>query len=125
MRWRLQFSDFPENSKNPVLLPKQSYLSYVVTLVSHFQTKHGGIKKNISQVRSKYWIIYIRQLVKSTIKKCFLCQRFESKPCRYPLSRSRPPYNSQQSLSFETTSVDYLGPDLVKPIFNGTDSSYF
>ena len=125
MRWRLQFSDFPENSKNPILLPKQSYLPYVVTLVSHFQTKHGGIKKNISQVRSKYWIIYIRQLVKYTIKKCFLCQRFESKPCQYPPSRSRPPCHSQQSLSFKTTSVDYLGPDLVKPIFNGTDSSYF
>ena len=125
MRWRLQFSDFPENSKNPILLPKQSYLSYVVTLFSHFQTKHNGIKKTISQVRSRCWIIYIKQLVKSTIKKCFLCQRFESKLCRYPPSGSRPPYNSQQSLSFETTSVDYLGPDLVKPIFSGIDSSYF
>ena len=115
---RLQFSDLPENSKNPILLPKQSHFSHLIILFSHLQTKHGRIKDTISQVRSKYWIISIRQLVKSIIKKCFLCQRFESKPYRYPPSGSLPPYRSKQSLPFETTGVDYLGPVLVKPIFD-------
>ena len=59
---RLQFSDLPENSKNPILLPKQSYFSHLITLFSHLQTKHGGIKDTISQVRSNYCIISIRQL---------------------------------------------------------------
>ena len=71
----------------------------------------------------KYWIISIRQLVKSIIKKCFVCQRFESKPYRYP--PSLPLYRSQQSLPFETTGLGYLGPVLVKPIFNDIDSNYF
>ena len=43
----LQFSDLPENSKNPILLPKQSHFSHLVTLFSHLQTKHGGIKDTI------------------------------------------------------------------------------
>ena len=67
----------------------------------------------------------IRQLVKSVIKKCFLCQRFESKPYRYPPSASLPSYCSQQSLPFETTCADYLGPVVVKPIYNDIDSNYF
>ena len=66
---RLQFSDLPENSKNPILLPKQSHFSHLGTLFSHLQTKHGGIKDTILQVRSKCWIISIRQLVKSIIKR--------------------------------------------------------
>ena len=161
---RLQFSDLPENSKNPILLPKQSHFSHFIILFSHLQTKHrgikdtvsqvhsrywiisllpkqshfshlillshlptkhGGIKDTISQVRSKYWIISIRQLVKSIIKRCFLCQRFESKPYRYPPSGSLPPYRSKQSLPFETTGVDYLGPVLVKPIFDGINSNFY
>ena len=44
---RLQFSDLPENSKNPILLPKQSYFSHLITLFSHLQTKHGGIKDTV------------------------------------------------------------------------------
>ena len=68
---RLKFSNLRENSKNPTLLLKQSHFSHLVTLFSHLQAKHGGIKDTISQVRSKYWIISIRQLVKSIIKKCF------------------------------------------------------
>ena len=107
---RIQFSDLPENSKNFILLRKQSHFSHLIILFSHLQTKHGRIKDTISQVRSKYWIISIRQLVKSIIKRCFLCQRFESKPYRYPPSGSLPPYRLQQSLPFETTGVDYFGP---------------
>ena len=41
---RLQFSDLPENPKNSILLPKESHFSYLVTLFSHLQTKHDGIK---------------------------------------------------------------------------------
>ena len=55
---RLQFSNLPENSKNPVLLPKQSHFSHLVTF-SHIQTKRGGIKDTFSHVRSKDWIISI------------------------------------------------------------------
>ena len=121
----LQFSDLPENSKKPILLTKQSYFSHLTTLFLHLQTKHGGIKDTISQVHSNNWIISIRQFVKSIIKKCFLCQRFESKPYRHPPSGSLPPYRSKQSLPFETTGVDYLGPVLVKPILDDINGNYF
>ena len=77
---RIKFSNLPENSKNPIFLPKQSHFSHLIILFSHVQIKHGGIKDTISQARSQYWIISITQLVKSIIKKCFLCQRLESKP---------------------------------------------
>ena len=112
--------DLPENSQNPILLTKQLHFPHLVTLFS----EHGGMKDAI-KVRSRYWIISIWHLVKSIIKKCFLCQRFESKTYRYLLSASLRPYNLQLSLPFETTGVDYLGPVLVKPIFSDTDSNYF
>ena len=59
-RGRLQFSDLRENPQNPILLPKQSHFSHLVTF-SHLQTKHGGTKNTISQVRSRYWIISTSQ----------------------------------------------------------------
>ena len=40
-------------------------------------------------------------------------------------SGSLPPYLSKQSLPFETTGVDYLGPVLVKPIFDDINSNFY
>ena len=54
-----------------------------------------------------------------------MSEKIEPKPYRYPPSPSLPPYCSQQSLSFETTSVDYLGPVLLKLISNDIDSNNF
>ena len=88
-------------------------------------SKYGRMKDSISQVRSKYWIISIRKLVKFIIKKCFLCQRFESKPYRYLHSASLLPDSLKLSLSFQTTGVDCFGSVLVKPIFSDIDSNYF
>ena len=95
---RIKFCNLPENSKNPILLPKLPHFSHLIILFSHVQTKHGGIKDTTSQVHSQYWIISITQLVKSVIKKCFLCQRLESKPYRYPHHGSLPPYRSKEPL---------------------------
>ena len=41
---RLQFSDLPENFRNPILLPNQSHFSHLVTLFSHLQKNMAELK---------------------------------------------------------------------------------
>ena len=74
----------------------------------------------VSKTQSLYWTPKLRQLVRSIIRKCVLCRRFESKP--YPNSPAQlPEFHCQQSLPFQTTGVDYLGPSLVKPTYNSAE----
>ena len=82
----------------------------------HERVKHSGSKDTINHIRSIYWIPKLRQLVRSIIRKCILCRRFEPKPYPNPPSAQLPEFRSQQSLPFQTTGVDYLGPLLISRI---------
>ena len=82
----------------------------------HERVKHSGIKDTINHIRSIYWIPKLRQLVRSIIRKCILCRRFEPKPYPNPPSAQLPEFRSQQSLPFQTTGVDYLGKGLISRI---------
>ena len=88
---RLINSSFLEYSKTPIFLPKESYLSNLITLKVHQNLKHSGVKGTINHIRSIYWIIKLRKLVRSVIRKFILCRRFESKPYpNLPRSESKP-----------------------------------
>ena len=54
----------------------------------------------------------------------FFYFEFWIKPYGYPPNAKLPPCRSQKYLPFKTTGVNYLGPVLVKLIFNDIDSNY-
>ena len=75
---RLINSSFLEYSKTPIFLPKESYLSNLIT---------GYILD-----AAIYWMPKLRQLVRSIIRKRILCRRFESKPYPNPLPAQLPEF---------------------------------
>ena len=57
-----------------VLLPKEHRLSYFIAMHEHNSTGHLGVECNIAKIRSRWWIIEIRKIVKSIINQCVKCK---------------------------------------------------
>ena len=91
--WRcggwLQNSDLPYSAKHPILLNKKHYLTVLVIRDAHNRVHHNGVRETLTEVRSKFWIIGGRSLVKSVIHSCVVCRRFEGGET-HPCSSSTP-----------------------------------
>ena len=58
IRWygRLNKADLPEETINPILLPKREKIVELLIEDHHKKTFHAGVNHTLEQVRMKYWI---------------------------------------------------------------------
>ncbi|GFS37277.1 integrase catalytic domain-containing protein [Trichonephila inaurata madagascariensis] len=42
----------------------------------HVKVLHSGVADTLIQVREKYWVPKGRQIIKSIVRKCFVCKKF-------------------------------------------------
>ncbi|XP_054716905.1 uncharacterized protein LOC129226328 [Uloborus diversus] len=76
---RLEFAELSTEEKNPIILPKRSWLTFLIARREHEKMMHGGTACTLARIRQRFWIPKGRQLVKSVIKKCLICQKYLSK----------------------------------------------
>lgn len=117
MDGRLRFADdLPYNTRHPILLPKNHPVTRLVVVDAHERLGHGsGVEHVLTELRSRFWIVKGRRVVRSITEACAECRRrFTTKTgsqMMAPLPRSR----LQSSLrAFERVGVDYGGPYLTK-----------
>ena len=124
-RGRLEYTDLPHDTKFPILIPKDNYLTTLIVQYMHKVVMHGGVRETLTQIRQTYWIPQGRQLVKRIISKCVTCRKIQGPPFRSeptpPLPRSR----VQQSQAFQFTGIDYAGPLYVRNQGNQTSSKMY
>ena len=101
------------NKQEFVLLPFSHRLSYLVALTEHYMCGHLGVNATIARIRSKYWIIRVRVLVKQIVSKCIFCCKKRKSLCtqvmgQLPLERIQP------SPPFSLTGVDFFGSYTIK-----------
>ena len=72
-------------AQNPILLDKDHYLTRLIVTDAHVRVIHNGVKETLTELRSEYWLVKGRQLVRKLIHSCTVCKKEEGKPCRgYP-----------------------------------------
>ncbi|XP_054709054.1 uncharacterized protein LOC129218752 [Uloborus diversus] len=74
----------------------------------------------LGYLREKYWIVRGRQNVKRIIRKCIICQRFNSRPMQQDIA-PLPSARIEKSNPFDVIGVDYAGPLFVK----NEDTKYY
>ena len=89
---------------------------------AHLKTKHRSVKDTFLEIRSQYWLIQGRQVVKYFIGRYVLCQRLKSKPFPKQIANDLPASRVTCSFAFESSDVDYLGPIYVKQVYNQYDN---
>ena len=81
---RLENADLAYSTKYPVLLSRKHHLTTLIVKDAHIRVQHNGIKETLTEVRSKFWIVKGRSLIRSIIYKCVTCRRFEGRPFHGP-----------------------------------------
>ena len=101
------------NQQQFVLLPKDSQISRLIARYEHQSGGHLGLAASISKVRSKYWIIGIRTMMKDIIRKCRHCKE-KLKAMHGQAMSPLPIERIQPSPPFMFVGIDYFGPYAVK-----------
>ena len=101
------------NREKFVLLPEKHPFSWLVAQRAHIDSGHLALESTVARIRSKYWIIGVRRMVRTIVGRCKTCKlkfkRLESqKMSPLPIERIKP------SPAFQHVGLDYFGPFEIK-----------
>ncbi len=107
---RLRHAQLPAAEKNPVILPKDSYVSLLLTRHHHEQVKHQGRHLTEGAIRSKgLWILGGKTLVNSVLHKCVTCRKLRGKLEEQRMA-DLPPERLKTCPPFTYVGLDVFGP---------------
>ena len=78
----------------------------------------------LTELRQIFSIVRGRNFVRSVVRKCLVCRRFEGKTCHYPITPPLMPLRLNGSRPFVTTGIDNFGPVYVKNVYGQSDKTY-
>ena len=121
---RLQNSSLSFSIKHPLMLAEKHHYTELIVRDTHLIVCHSGVKETLTQVRSQYWIVGGRSLVRSIIHKCVICHRHEGQPLHAPPPPPLPAFTVNEAPPFSYTGVDYTEPLFVHAQGVSDDGSY-
>ena len=102
------------NEKHPVLIPKDTHISYLISKHYHESIYHLGNRSTLAAIREAgYWLVNGTGQVKSLIGKCVNCKRLRNKP-ETQLMGQLPEERLTRTPAFTHVGADIFGPFHVK-----------
>ena len=111
---RIQNANVPFSTQHPIILHRSHPLTTLLVKRAHERVTHSGVKATLTELRSKYWIVKGRSLVRQVLRRCNVCRRHEGKPYSNPLPPPLPSFRVQESPPFTVVGVDFAGPLFVR-----------
>lgn len=100
----------PLFTKQPIILPKNHYVTELIVRHIHNACKHQLHEVVICEIRKKFWINDIRSLLRKIKSTCTRCKILKAKP-QTPLMGPHPEDRLTPFIRpFTYTGVDYFGP---------------
>ena len=101
------------NRQKFILLPHAHRVTLLITWYEHARGEHLGIEATVAKIRSVYWVLGLRKLVKKVIHRCVYCRRKLEMRCKQrmgplPIERLKP------CPVFSNVGVDYFGPFTIR-----------
>jgi hypothetical protein len=107
---RLSNSDLQEAAREPIILPKERWLTELIISACHKRVHHcGQLRATLAELRGKYWVPRGRQIVKKAIGQCVVCKRHGGKPCGKPDEAGLPDFRVRKSPLLSKLGVDFAG----------------
>ena len=111
---RFKNSDLEFNTKHPIIMPKDHRLTELLVEKCHSEVPHCGVWATLSRMRTKYWVVKGRQMIKKVIGRCITCKRLKGKPCNVTQMANLPEFRVKQAAPFSKVGIDFAGPLFVK-----------
>lgn len=106
---RLQNSDLDENQKHPIIMPHHNHFSHLLIAEAHKTTLHGGPTLMLHHLRTRFWIISAKPLVKRYVRNCVKCKRYTAS-VQPQLMGQLPASRVTPARAFRHSGVDFAGP---------------
>ena len=111
---RLGKSTLPPSAKYPIWIPADHHVTRLIIKDCHHRVMHNGVRGTLMELRSSYWVIRGRQVVRKVIYSCSVCRRHEGQSYRAELLSDLPEFRLKEGHPFASTGVDFAGPIFVK-----------
>uniref|UniRef100_UPI0009B3E70D uncharacterized protein LOC109953346 n=1 Tax=Monopterus albus TaxID=43700 RepID=UPI0009B3E70D len=107
---RLKYSNLTPVEKNPIILPKDSHISLLLTRYHHERVKHQGRHLTEGAIRAAgLWILGRKQLINSVLHKCVTCRKLRGKQQEQRMA-DLPPERLKVCPPFTYVGLDVFGP---------------
>ena len=109
----------PYDTKYPIILNRDHRLTELLVWDANNRIKHFGERQILAEIRCCYCVPRGKSFVKKILQHpCFICRKFNSRPCSYPNSPNSPNIRVNDNAAFYGTGVDYPGPLCRKGIYD-------
>ena len=89
---RLKNSCLTFERRHPILLPREHHITSLIIWECHKNVLHNGTNQTLQELRTRFWAIKGRQLLKKTIYKCKLCKKLQGLSYGMPQQSHQPFY---------------------------------
>ena len=94
----------------PIYLPDNHPFTAKLVFNAHLSTLHGEVGLTMAKVHKKYWVPWLRRLVKKLRGSCYGCIRFQPKAYQAPPPGNLPTTRTEGSRPFQVIGVEFAGP---------------
>lgn len=106
---RLHHSVLLYDKKHPVLLPRQSRLTFLVIENIHLKYFHAGLQTVQCLLYQNFWVLSAKRAIRHVLSKCVKCFKVQPKSFQ-PHMGNLPSSRVLPSKCFSSSGVDYAGP---------------
>lgn len=106
---RLAEADIPYRQKHPIILPPNHHVTRILIDLEHISLFHAGPSQIIASLKTKYWILRVRNVVKKVLRCCIRCFRAAPKLTEQKMG-NLPKVRLEPCRPFLNVGLDYLGP---------------
>ena len=104
----------PKDMRNPILLPRNHPLVYLLLQHMHETSRHCGYKRLMHEARRKFWIIGLCRMAKYLTNKCIVCQKLRKRPLGQIMGQIPILRVATRFPPFTNTAIDMFGPFHIK-----------
>jgi len=108
-------SHFCYDAINPILIPRDSALAYLLIDDVHAKCKHLGVATTLTAIRKEgLWIPKGRSTVKTALSRCIICKKLNALSFKYPKKNDYIEARTDFVKPYDHTGIDFTGHMFVK-----------
>ena len=100
----------PKDMRNPILLPRNHPLVYLLLQHMHETNRHCGYQRLMHEAGRKFWIIGLRGMAKYLTNKCVVCNKLRKKLLGQIMGQIPSLRVAAGFPPFSNTAIDMFGP---------------
>ena len=104
----------PNDMRNPIILPRNHPLAYLLLQRIHETRRHCGYKRLMYEARQNVWIIVLPGMAKFLTKKCVTCRKLRTRPLEKIMGQMPKLRVAGGLAAFCNTAIDMFGPFQIK-----------